>query len=577
MSRSPITRKGGVNALLVLLLLLLAAVLGVLATLQYRWIDRVSEAERQQLRANIDFAGRVFAEELSRALEPIARSFEAHDDIAAAHPKLVQAAYVIERDGDAWILDDGRAIVAWPKELESVRQRMEMMGRDAGGGPPPRPPGPFLADVPALLFVERRGPPPFGGPTPGDSMEGDRSFPRIVLVQLNRATLRDDLLPRLAKQHFGNDYDVAIVTGPSDVLYRSNATWPDGHTPPDADIALQPIMRRSPDGPPGRRFARSRQERPEPPPEQWHLLVRRHNGGVEGAVASARRRNLVVSFGIVLILGAAVLFLVALLRRAERLRRQQIEFVAAISHELNTPVAALRSAGENLRDGIIADPDKVTRYGESIVRESTRLGELVGQVLELAGMQSGRARPREMVDVAAIIDDAVAQSRWLIADSSIAIETKVDEGLPPISGDRGALTRAVQNLVANAVRHGGSGEWIGVHATRDGDQIRITVEDRGPGINAGEASHLFEPFYRGSKSASVPGAGLGLAIVRQIALAHGGSVQLERRRTGAAFTITLPSATSSTVPSPRHSGQRARARGGSSDSPVRGGSGDAHD
>ena len=98
----------------------------------------------------------------------------------------------------------------------------------------------------------------------------------------------------------------------------------------------------------------------------------------------------------------------------------------------------------------------------------------------------------------------------------------------------------MQNLVANAMRHGGSGEWIGVQATRDNHHVRITVEDRGPGIDAGEASHLFEPFYRGSKSASVPGTGLGLAIVRQIALAHGGSVNVERRRTGAAFTINLP-------------------------------------
>src|SRR6202008_2376518 len=177
-------------------------------------------------------------------------------------------------------------------------------------------------------------------------------------------------------------------------------------------------------------------ERRRAPPEQWRPLGRRHKGGMEAAVASARRRNLAVSFAIVLILGAAVLLLVALLRRAERLRQQQIEFVAAISHELNTPVAALRSAGENLRDGIIAEPGKVARYGESIVRETTRLGGLVGQVLELAAMQPRRARPQEAVDVASIIDEAVAQSRWLIADSNIAIETKIDEGLPLITGDR---------------------------------------------------------------------------------------------------------------------------------------------
>jgi signal transduction histidine kinase len=142
---------------------------------------------------------------------------------------------------------------------------------------------------------------------------------------------------------------------------------------------------------------------------RWHLLVRRHDGSVDAMVAGARRRNLAVSFGIVLILGITTFVLAALLRRAERLRRQQNEFIAAISHELNTPVAALRSAGENLRDGIIHDREKLARYGGTIVRESTRLGDLTAQVLELAGMQERRARPAMQVDVAAVIDDAVAQ------------------------------------------------------------------------------------------------------------------------------------------------------------------------
>ena len=146
--------------------------------------------------------------------------------------------------------------------------------------------------------------------------------------------------------------------------------------------------------------------------------------------------------------------------------------------------------------------------------------------------------------LAAVIEDAVAQCDWLVRGTPLRIETNVEEALPPVHGERAALTRAVQNLVANAVRHGGSGEWIGVRAFRSNDRgnghVRITVEDRGPGIDAGEAAHLFEPFYRGRNSATVPGAGLGLAIVREVAVAHGGSVEIERRRGGAAFTIDLP-------------------------------------
>ena len=543
MTQSPMTRKGGVNALLVLILLLLAAALAVLATLQYRWIDRVSDAERQQMRANIEFAGRLFSDDLTREFEPIAQAFERDGDVFDAPPDLIQAVYDVAPQNGDWTLTGDHGPVPWPPELEPIRERLRRQVRlDIRAGPPNFP-GPFVPEIPALFFVERRGP-RFGGPP---------DFPRMLLVQLDRAALRDVVLPRLAQRHFARDYEVAVVSGET-VIYQSTATA--ALQKLDLEMPLHPMLRRRPEPPLGGMERGMERGRPrEPDPAQWRLLVKRQHGGVEAAVAIARFRNLAVSFGIVLILGAAVLFLVALLRRAERLRRQQIEFVAAISHELNTPVAALRSAGENLRDGIIADHDKVTRYGESIVRESTRLGELVGQVLELAGMQSKRARPHEAVDVASIVEEAVAQSRWLIADSSIQIETKVDEGLPPISGDRNALTRAVQNLVANAVRHGGSGEWIGVQATGDGDQVRITVEDRGPGIDASEASHLFEPFYRGSKSASVPGAGLGLAIVRQIAVAHGGSVQVERRRSGAAFTINVPAAALSKSPLPATAGR----------------------
>lgn len=518
---------------LIVLLSLLAVVLGVLATLQYRWIDRVSDAERQQMRANLEFATRVFADDLRTALEPIVRTFEANTDIKAAHPDLVIAAYLVGRDEEGWFLDDGEKWVPWPPELEVIHQRLDEVTRGLEPGPPPHMPGPFIGDVPALLLVDRRGAgrPDFGGPPP-----------RIALVHLNLATLRNSVLPRLAQQHFGREHDVAILSG-TKTLYRSNPAWPDSRTPPDAESALQPITRRGPEGPPGRRMTGERQREPAVRPfERWLLLVRRHDGGVDAVVAAARRRNLGVSFGIVLVLGVAVVFLAALLRRAERLREQQLQFVAAISHELNTPVAALRSAGENLRDGIIGDREKVARYGESIVRESTRLGELVGQVLEMAGMQARRKAVHEPVDVAAVIEDAVAQCDWLVRGTPVRIETSVEDGLPPVSGDRGALTRAVQNLIANAIRHGGCGEWIGVRAVRASDRVCITVEDRGPGIDAGEAAHLFEPFYRGRNSAAVPGAGLGLAIVREVAVAHGGSVEIERRRGGAAFTIELPAA-----------------------------------
>jgi signal transduction histidine kinase len=259
-------------------------------------------------------------------------------------------------------------------------------------------------------------------------------------------------------------------------------------------------------------------------------------------VTAARRRNLAVSAGILAILVSTVGVLLYLLRRAHRLREQQTEFVAAISHELNTPVTALRSAGENLKDGIITDPQKLARYGETIVRESARLGDMIEQVLEFAGMRARRnGFASEPVDLARVIDEAIAQARWIVDDTAVRIETDVEPGLPRAAGDARALTRAIHNLVANAVRHGGSGRWVGVRARREGRNVTITVEDRGPGIDPRDAAHLFEPFYRGRRAAAVRGSGLGLTIVQQVAAAHGGSVEIDRRRRqGAAVTMSLP-------------------------------------
>jgi len=563
----------GANALLTILLLLLVLGLAVLATLQYRWIDQVSDAERQRMHTNIDFAARRFAGEISGELEKVFRAFGPPEAVdlparleqwkeSATDPSLVAAVYVAEREADGWRLRDSAsgADVPWPGELDEIRRRLE---QSAGPGPPDRFPPPVFAKIPALVIIRREPPPrprdeprdesppdfdrqPPGGPGFGER-RGPREPMRAVIVRLDAATWTNVLLPRLTRRHFSTgvagEYDVALLAG-SDVLFRTNEAWPDGRTQPDADLPFVPA------GPPGeqdrrppfRDPARPRMDpRNEPRNEPWHLLVRRHQS-LDAVVTAARRRNLAVSFGILLVLGATVALLLVLLRRADRLRAQQTEFVAAISHELNTPVAALRSAGENLRDGIITDPEKLVRYGGTIVKEATRLGDILGQVMEFAGMQARQGRaPAEPVDVAAVVEEAVAQCHWLVADTPIRIETAIEPSLPAVAGDAGALTRAVQNLVANAIRHGGAGNWVGVGAKREGEGIAITVEDRGPGIAASDAAHLFEAFYRGRNSAAVRGAGLGLTIVQQVARAHGGSVRIDRkRRGGAAFTIHLP-------------------------------------
>jgi signal transduction histidine kinase len=279
------------------------------------------------------------------------------------------------------------------------------------------------------------------------------------------------------------------------------------------------------------------------PPGQsdWQLRVRHHAGSLDEIVGATAHRNIFLTGGILAVLTGTMLGLVVMLRGAERLRLQQLEFVAGVTHELNTPVAALSSAGQNLADGIITEPSQVVRYGAAIVKESRRLTEMIGQVLAYGGMQSRRKLPHAPVDIAGVIEEAIATCRWMADEQSVVIETGIDRNLPLVGGDAASLARAVQNLIANAIRHGAAGKWVAIRASADGRGVVISVEDRGPGIAARDLPHLFEPFYRGRGADRVRGSGLGLTIVKQIAAAHGGSVAVDRRREGGAvFTLRLP-------------------------------------
>lgn len=499
-------RPSRANALLAGVLVLLVAGLVLLATLQYRWIGVVSEAEQQRMQASLELEGRQFANEFQQELQNLADAFTEPDG------------GTVEERFEEW-----RSTAAHPKLAVSVS---EVLPEEDQPGPP------FDGDAFTITLRERRG-------------RGDGFFPfrpeqmeLPIRIQLDRQEF-GVLMSDLTRKHFGDGYYVGLSARNDRVLFRSDASWPDGKRPPDVEVPMRIL------GPPAGRDGRPPRfgGRDEGENGPLKLLVRRH-GGLPAMVAGARRRNLLVSAGILVILASAFGVLLYLLRRADRLREQQTEFVAAISHELNTPVTALRSAGENLKDGIITEPEKLARYGETIVKEAARLGEMIEQVLEFAGMRARKnGERREPIDVAALIDDAVGQTRWLVAGGSdIEFETHVDADLPQPSGDPRSLTRAIQNLIANAVRHGGSGGWVGVRATSDRDgHIAITVEDRGPGIDGRDAAHLFEPFYRGRESRAVRGSGLGLAIVKQVVAAHGGTVDVDRkRRIGAAFTITLP-------------------------------------
>jgi signal transduction histidine kinase len=282
---------------------------------------------------------------------------------------------------------------------------------------------------------------------------------------------------------------------------------------------------------------------------RWLLMAKHRAGSLEAAVAAVRMRNLGISSGILLLLTAAVGLIVVSARRAQNLARQQMEFVAAVSHELRTPVAVIGAAAGNLADGVVGDPQRVRKYGETIQGEARRLGETVERVLQLAGIAAGRAAAaRTPISPSDLIQESLSACRTEIDNAGINVEVSVSENLPNTAGDVTALKSALQNLISNAVKYGGNAQWMRVSAKLDPgiasrQQVLFIVEDRGLGIDAEDRHHIFEPFYRGREAVSrqIQGSGLGLNLVHRIAEAHGGSVTVTSEPgKGSTFTLALP-------------------------------------
>jgi signal transduction histidine kinase len=282
---------------------------------------------------------------------------------------------------------------------------------------------------------------------------------------------------------------------------------------------------------------------------RWVLMAKHRSGSLEAAVAAIRMRNLLISSGVLMLLTLAVGLIAVSARRAQSLARQQMEFVAAVSHELRTPVSVIGAAAGNLADGVVGDPQRVRKYGETIQGEARRLGETVERVLQLAGIAAGRmAASPTPVSPAALVNDSIAACRHEIDAAGFTVDVDVADALPPVMGDVAALKSALQNLISNAVKYGGNARWLKVSATLDRgtgtrQHVLFAVEDRGLGIDAEDRKHIFEPFYRGREAVSqqIQGSGLGLNLVHRIAEAHGGRVSvISEPGRGSTFTLALP-------------------------------------
>lgn len=226
-------------------------------------------------------------------------------------------------------------------------------------------------------------------------------------------------------------------------------------------------------------------------------------------------------------------------RRVEAVRR---DFVANVSHELKTPVGAIRLLAEATHDAS-DDPAAVRRFTDRMLTESDRLTRLVQQVIELSRLQGDEPLDHPVVvDLDEVIKIAVDTSAIDADAKRISVVTGGTAHLE-VFGNEEQVTAAVANLVANAVSYSDPDATVVVSTKVDGDMVEISVVDQGIGIPAGEIERIFERFYRvdPARHRSTGGTGLGLSIVKHVAATHGGDVRVwSVEGQGSTFTLTLP-------------------------------------
>lgn len=254
-------------------------------------------------------------------------------------------------------------------------------------------------------------------------------------------------------------------------------------------------------------------------------------------------RSLIFCAALTALIGLASLW--TSYRRQARLSEMKSNFVSSVSHELRVPLAAVRLMAESLDGGRIVEEDKRREYYRLIVQECRRLSGLIENVLDFSLIGNGRKSYRfERVDLAALLRQSVAIMEPCAVERHVTLRLAADgaAGFEPC-WDAAAVEQALVNLLDNAIKHSPSGSAVTIRVERDDGKIRLWVEDSGPGIPIREQERIFELFYRHGAELrrETKGAGIGLAIVRSVAEAHGGRVVVDSEvGRGSRFSLELP-------------------------------------
>lgn len=541
----------------------MVGVCGTLAVLQYHWTGDVARAEMTLLRDSLSRqAGelcKAFDAELLKsrlALVPTVTELEksTREEVHAARirkwknskqrPIFKRMAVLVNSEEDPKLLrmdlnSESLVPMEWPDEWSELQETME--GRQFGRPPPMIDGLGLIREFPVMEDRRRSSRNSPRGPITPEERSGSPGGPGAqrerewVILELDADYLRNTWMPSLVAKHLNPKenliYDVVVRTKepPETVIFTTGpASLARGVNPLSIEFNLF--------GSDPERF------RGGPVNTRWIMEIGHRAGSLESIVAGSRKRNLAVAVALNGLILASGWMLLRTTRRAQRLAEEQMRFVANVTHELRTPLTVIRGAAHNLKRGIVKDPGGIEKYSGLIIEHAEALGSMVEQVLDFSGDRRSEA-VREPLYLGQVLHDAVQTVKSDARFASCQIDLHLPANIPEITGDPAALRRAVQNLLENAAKHGGSGEPVGVTVVARDRQLDIRVEDRGAGIPEDEIEEIFTPFFRGAyaRSNQVRGSGLGLSLVREIAKAHGGDVSVRSEPgKGSTFTISLP-------------------------------------
>ena len=243
-------------------------------------------------------------------------------------------------------------------------------------------------------------------------------------------------------------------------------------------------------------------------------------------------------------LNAMATRLAAVAQQERRMEQSRRELIAAVSHDLRTPLAAIRATIEAIVDGVVTDEETIRRYLRTMHDGTKELSRLIDDLFDLSRIEAGALTLAPApTAVADLVSDTLERMRPQAAARGVTLDGFAEANLPLVPLDARHIGRVLTNLVDNALRHTPAMGRVEVAVQVEGAGVRVDVVDTGEGIPPGDLPNLFERFYRGEKSRSREhgGAGLGLAISKGLVEAHGGTIWAENIHPhGARFSFTLP-------------------------------------